>query len=43
MLFQLLKNVSNWVFNQFEKAGKVINDADDRMIESMYLDTDERK
>jgi hypothetical protein len=43
MLFQLLKNVSNWVFKQLDKSGKAMNDADDRMIASMYLDTDERK
>ena len=43
MLFQLLKNVSKWVFNQLDKSGKAINDADNRMIASMYLDTDERK
>jgi hypothetical protein len=43
MLFQLLKNVSSWVFKQLDKSGKAMNDADDRMIASMYLDTDERK
>jgi len=43
MLFQLLKNASNWAFKQIEKSGQAINDADDKLIASMYLDTDERK
>jgi hypothetical protein len=43
MLFQLLKNVSNWVFKQLDKSGKAMNDAEERMIASMYLETDERK
>lgn len=43
MLFQLLKNASNWVFKQIEKSGQAINDADDKLIASMYLDKDERK
>ena len=43
MLFQLLKNVSSWVFKQIEKSGKAINDADERILESMFKDKDERK
>lgn len=43
MLFRLLKNVSSWVFRQIDKSGKAMNEAEDRMIASMYLDTDERK
>ena len=43
MLFRLLKNASNWVFKQIDKSGKAMNDADNRMIASMYSDTDERK
>jgi len=36
MLFQLLKNVVNWVSN----FGKGIADAEDRMVESMFKDKD---
>jgi hypothetical protein len=41
MLFRLLKNASNWVFNQFEKSGKAMNDAEDRMVASMFKKKDE--
>jgi hypothetical protein len=41
MLLALLKNASNWVFKQFEKSGQAINDADQRMIESMLKDKDD--
>jgi hypothetical protein len=46
MLFQQLKNASNWVFNQLAKLGKGIADAEDRMVESMFRkaeDKDESK
>jgi hypothetical protein len=36
MLFQQLKNVGKWVFNQLEKSGQAIADAEDRMVESMF-------
>jgi len=30
-LLVLLKNASKWVFNQFEKSGKAISDAEERL------------
>ena len=41
MLFQLLKNVKNWVFNYLQS----IADVEDRFVESMFRekDKDERK
>jgi len=36
MLFQLLKNASKWVFKKIEDSGKAMNDAEDRMVESMF-------
>ena len=40
MLFQLLKNASNWVFKKLEQSGKAMNDAEDRMVESMFKKRD---
>jgi hypothetical protein len=40
MLFRLLKNASNWVFKQLEKSGQAMNDAEDRMVESMFKKKD---
>lgn len=40
MLFHLLKNASKWVFNQIEKSGQAIADAEDRMVESMFRKED---
>lgn len=34
MLYQLLKNVKNWVFNSFQG----IADAEDRFVASMFKD-----
>lgn len=31
-LYQLLKNVSKWVFNQIEKSGKAISDAEEKIM-----------
>lgn len=39
MLFQQLKNVSKWVFNQLEKSGEAIANAE----ESLYFDDNNRK
>jgi hypothetical protein len=45
MLFQQLKNVGKWAFKQLEKSGQAIADAEDRMVESMFIkkDKDESK
>jgi len=40
MLFRLLKNVNSWVFKQLEKSGQAINDAEDRMVASMFKKED---
>ena len=39
MLFQLLKNAKNWVFNYLQG----IADAEDRFVASMFEDKNERK
>ena len=39
MLFQLLKNVKNWVFD----LGQGIADAEDRMVASMFKKEDDRE
>lgn len=39
MLFRLLKNAKNWVFNYLQS----IADAEDRFVASMFEDKDERK
>jgi hypothetical protein len=40
MLFQLLKNASKWVFNYLEESGRLINEAEERII---FRNADERK
>ena len=40
MLFQQLKNVGKWVFKQMEEAGKIINEAEERLFAE---DKNERK
>jgi len=40
MLFRLLKNASNWVFKKWEQSGQAMNDAEDRMVESMFKKKD---
>lgn len=40
MLFRLLKNASNWVFNYLEESGRLMNEAEERL---MFGDKDERK
>jgi uncharacterized protein YpiB (UPF0302 family) len=40
MLFQLLKNASKWVFNYIEESGRLMNEAEERV---MFGDKDERK
>ena len=39
MLFRLLKNASKWVFKQMEEAGKIINEAEEKLY---FKDKDER-
>jgi hypothetical protein len=36
MLFRLLKNASKWVFKKLEQSGQAMNDAEDRMVASMF-------
>ncbi len=40
MLFRLLKNASKWVFNYLEESGRLMNEAEERM---MFRSKDERK
>jgi hypothetical protein len=40
MLFRLLKNASKWVFNYIEESGRLMNEAEERM---MFRSKDERK
>ena len=40
MLFQLLKNASKWVFKYLEEGGRLMNEAEERL---MFGDRDERK
>ncbi len=40
MLFQLLKNASKWVFNYLEESGRLMNEAEERI---MFRDKNERK
>lgn len=40
MLFRLLKNASKWVFNYLEESGRLMNEAEERI---MFGDRDERK
>jgi hypothetical protein len=40
MLFRLLKNASKWVFNYMEESGRLMNEAEERM---MFGDKNERK
>jgi hypothetical protein len=40
MLFRLLKNASSWVFNYLEESGRLMNEAEERII---FGDKDERK
>ena len=32
MLFRLLKNASKWVFKQMEEAGKLMNEAEEKLF-----------
>jgi hypothetical protein len=32
MLFQLLKNASKWVFNYIEESGRLMNEAEERIM-----------
>jgi uncharacterized protein YpiB (UPF0302 family) len=40
MLFRLLKNASKWVFNYLEESGRLMNEAEERI---MFGDKDESK
>jgi hypothetical protein len=40
MLFRLLKNASKWVFNYLEESGRLMNEAEERI---MFGSKDERK
>lgn len=40
MLFQLLKNASKWAFDYLEESGRLMNEAEERM---MFGDRDESK
>jgi hypothetical protein len=40
MLFQLLKNASKWVFSYIEESGRLMNEAEERL---MFGDRHERK
>lgn len=40
MLFRLLKNASKWVFNYLEESGRLMNEAEERI---MFGDKNERK
>jgi hypothetical protein len=40
MLFRLLKNASKWVFNYLEESGRLMNEAEERL---MFGDKNERK
>jgi hypothetical protein len=40
MLFRLLKNASKWVFSYIEESGRLMNDAEERI---MFGSKDERK
>ena len=40
MLFRLLKNVSKWVFSYIEESGRLMNEAEERI---MFGSKDERK
>jgi hypothetical protein len=40
MLFRLLKNASKWVFNYLEESGRLMNEAEERI---MFRSNDERK
>jgi hypothetical protein len=40
MLFRLLKNASKWVFKYLEESGRLMNEAEERI---MFGDKDERK
>jgi hypothetical protein len=40
MLFRLLKNASKWVFNYLEESGRLMNEAEERI---MFRSKDERK
>ena len=40
MLFQLLKNASKWVFRYVEETGRLMNEAEERL---MFGDINERK
>jgi hypothetical protein len=39
MLFRLLKNASKWVFSYLEEYGRLMNEAEERL---MFRDRDER-
>jgi hypothetical protein len=39
MLFRLLKNASKWVFSYLEESGRLMNEAEERL---MFGDRDER-
>jgi hypothetical protein len=40
MLFRLLKNASKWVFKYLEESGRLMNEAEERI---MFRNKDERK
>ena len=40
MLFRLLKNASKWAFNYLEESGRLMNEAEERI---MFGDKNERK
>jgi hypothetical protein len=40
MLFRLLKNASKWAFNYLEESGRLMNEAEERL---MFGDKDDRK